>query len=184
VGCTFRNCGGGSYGTIQVIGGMTFSRCVFYNNANVDCVYGQIYPGTFMQVDNCSLYRNKNAITVYQHYSRPDLPPRIVNCTIWSNTVAGIRISDGTSARVEVLNNILAYNARGVFENAAGDNAYLTNNCFYANGTNFWDEGATVRNTAAEINSRHGRLRRQHRHESALCGVPRQPRAPAGLAVH
>ncbi len=95
---------------------------------------------------NCNIYSNtSHGLWFEQH--RYGI---VENCNIYGNAGAGIYNNQYT---LTVKNCIIANNDIGIEEVNASYEVESTYNCFYNNGTNFWDENSTALDTAVAINT-------------------------------
>jgi len=135
----------GSYSGIYLSSSSaTIKNCTFRNNAYG--IQALLYQSGYVVVQNCNFYNNTIGVVPTQIESIGNC--YVVNCTFATNSY-GIKYYNGCYATS--LNNILMSNAVAGVYAGAGDHAYLSNNCFYANTINFnW--GGTNYSTMAEIN--------------------------------
>ncbi len=133
--------------------GSTLSRSAVFSNTT------GVYVGmhsTGWIIKNCNIYSNSDTgirqyYPMYSLYNKTfgGIPTRILHCNIIDNANYGFYAMYDTPT---VKNSIILGNDVGVFEHFEGDNTHLLNNCFYVNGTNFYHQGTTARDTPAEIN--------------------------------
>jgi parallel beta-helix repeat protein len=133
------------------------SRCRIYNNGGHGMLLGgassTMMPGA-LRMWNANVFNNASNGVRMADAEYNLTKHEIVNSDLVGNGAQGLWIDDDTSAGFTLVNSIVADNAGGVWENGAGGDAVVSNCCFHANaGTNFFDEGVTVRDIAADINA-------------------------------